>query len=119
VHLSILNSYKWFKIKEYIAYIKVVKIYRPKIIPKFKSEPALIVFEMATMEKSGSAKNVTLPVPKIREVLDQIVKIKFLRFKELYKVKNFGKTEIKEKELSPNQYFGYDPKSNKIVFALS
>jgi hypothetical protein len=42
-------------------------------------------FNMASAIKNGMTKNVTLPLPDIREVPNQIVKVKFNSFKEIKK----------------------------------
>jgi len=41
----------------------IEEVFVPKFIPRFKTEPKTITFDLEAEEKSGIAQNVTLPVP--------------------------------------------------------
>ena len=62
--------------------------------------------------------NVTLPVPEYKKVKNQIIKVKFLDFKEFYKVMEAGSEIIKVREYKPSKYFAIDKPTGDIIFVL-
>ena len=64
---------------------------------------------MAAASKDGESKNITLAVPPFKEVENQIIGVKFVAFKEYYRVRVGSKYEIKVRDLRPYKYFAYDP----------